>query len=122
MKIFLNKSSEYYYQIQGQLAITKLKYADFFIFTSAGIHNSQIEFDPDFRNETLENLDMFWKTYVAPELLFRNIFRMNQVDKMNIQVIQANNVIVTEKLNLEDIDLGELKAVSCSDEINVELV
>ena len=65
---------------------------------------------------------MFWKTYVAPELLFRNIFRMNQVDKVNIQVIQANNVIVTEKLNLEDIDLGALKAVSCSDEINVELV
>ena len=51
---------------------SELHYADFFVFTSSGVHNSRIYFNKNFWDETLLNLDLFWRTYVAPELLFKN--------------------------------------------------
>ncbi|XP_066917039.1 uncharacterized protein [Clytia hemisphaerica] len=47
-KDILNISSEYYCQIQGQMALTKRSYTDFFVLTLKGYHCSRIYFDKDF--------------------------------------------------------------------------
>ncbi|XP_066924721.1 uncharacterized protein [Clytia hemisphaerica] len=79
-KDILNISSEYYCQIQGQMALTKRSYTDFFVLTLKGYHCSRIYFDKDFWDSVLKNLDEFWRTYMVPELLFKNVYRMNEAD------------------------------------------
>ena len=67
----LKKSSEYYFQIQGQMAITKRSYGDIFIFNIANrsYHLERIDFDPTFWEQMLHNLKLFWHTFVLPKLL-----------------------------------------------------
>ena len=48
----LRINHEYYYQIQGQMAITEIKICDFVVWTPKGIHVQAIHFDSDFWNRT----------------------------------------------------------------------
>ena len=65
----LAKSSIYYAQVQGQMAILQRKYCDFFVYTAHGFHLERIQFEPDFWKGIKSNLLKFWELYVAPELL-----------------------------------------------------
>ena len=71
-RVELSHKSSYYTQIQGQLAIVKAEYCDFFVYTSHGHHIERIHFDPSFWQNVSKNLTDFWLHYVAPELLTRN--------------------------------------------------
>ena len=50
----LKASHSYYFQIQGQMAITGAKWCDFVVFTKKGMSIERIPFNADFWNE-LEN-------------------------------------------------------------------
>ena len=55
--LYLNRSHIYYTQIQGQMGVTGKKYCDFFVYTPHGHHLERIEFDSQFWEKTLKNLN-----------------------------------------------------------------
>ncbi|XP_078655620.1 uncharacterized protein LOC144902215 [Branchiostoma floridae x Branchiostoma belcheri] len=65
----LPKKHDYYYQIQGQLKIAKLQWADFAVWTPAGIHIQRISQDEVFWNTAMfPNLKWFFYNCMLPEL------------------------------------------------------
>ena len=69
----LKENHSYYAQVQGQLAITKRKYCDFFVYTQAGHFLQRIYFDEDYWEKILQNLDFFFHNYLAQELVASNV-------------------------------------------------
>ena len=114
----LNESSEYYCQIQGQMALTKRNYTDFFVFTLKGYHCSRIAFDLTFWEKVLKNLDEFWKKYMVPELLFKNVYRMIEADREKL-LIEKPEVQETGFENDKHIDLGRLGKVPTVKKIDI---
>ena len=65
----LRKEHAYYAQIQGQLALARRTYCDFFVFTCVGYFMQRIYFDESYWHKLVNNLEFFFKNYVASELL-----------------------------------------------------
>ena len=62
--IHLKESHNYYYQIMGQLAVTKCRYCFFIVYTTKELFVQKIEFDPKFFNEKmLPKLELFFNSY-----------------------------------------------------------
>lgn len=69
-KVQLKMSHEYYYQIQGQLAVCELEYCDFICWTPLGIHIECILADRELFNGTIKPaLDAFFTNVLLPLLL-----------------------------------------------------
>ena len=71
----LKKTHKYYYQFQGQMAISSRKWCDFVVWTLKGINIERIEFDEDFWNEIAVKLDKFYLQAVLPELFSSRVKR-----------------------------------------------
>ena len=69
----LNRNSDYYFQVQGQMGVTGGKFTDFFIFTFKGYYRERILFNEKFWNVLLPKLVWFWWRYVGPELITMNL-------------------------------------------------
>lgn len=69
----LSKTHEYYYQIQGQLAVTMNDFCDLFVYTWHGYHLERIYIEPEFYKTLFEPLVWFWESYVSVELLYHGI-------------------------------------------------
>ena len=65
----LNQKSNYYYQIQGQLAVCDRAYCDFVCWTPVGMFIQRIERDDHFFQEMKNRLDMFCLRVIMPLLL-----------------------------------------------------
>ena len=74
-EICLKEEHHYYYQIQGQLAITKRKWCDFIIWTLKGLSVQRIFFKSDFWENMLSKLKFFYVTNVMPEILSSRVKR-----------------------------------------------
>ena len=98
----LKRSSEYYYQIQGQMAVTNRSFGYFFVFNIANrsFYLEKIEFDAVFWTEKLSNLKLFWNTYVFPRLLNTNIQKPKQTVKQTVDNSEIN--IDIERILLQD--------------------
>ena len=70
----LKKNHHYYEQIQGQMAITSTKWSDLFIFTYAVDLTIRVHFDERYWSDLVSNLDYFFKTYLADDLLVNFTF------------------------------------------------
>ena len=67
--IRLKHNSNYYYQVQGGLAITNRKWCDFVVWTPKGLSIERINADATFWTETmLPKLLAFYNTALLPEL------------------------------------------------------
>lgn len=64
----LKHSHQYYYQVQGVLAITKRSWCDFVVWTPKGISVERIQFDPSFWQAMVPKLDSFYHDAILPEL------------------------------------------------------
>ena len=64
----LKKSHVYYYQVQGQLAITKLPWCDFVVWSPCELHIERVRVDPSFWSEVVVKLVSFYNTALLPEL------------------------------------------------------
>ena len=102
---FLSRNSEYYFQIQGQMAISKVEYGDFFVFTPKGNFTERIHFDKHFWKKLLLKLNEFWKQFVAPEIIFKNILKVKELDSNELIKIDAPKQInsTVQKVNEEQI-------------------
>ena len=94
-ELSLKKNSEYYYQIQGQMAVTNCSFCDFFVFTFQGYVTCRVNYNKHFWGEVIDSLIWFWKKFIAPELLFRG-YKKN----MN-RVCNENEIIHIQKPNME---------------------
>ena len=65
----LNCNHNYYFQIQGQMAITDTKYCDFFIYTTRGYYLERVLFDRELWQKMFSDLSLFWRSNVAPFML-----------------------------------------------------
>uniref|UniRef100_T1ILH2 YqaJ viral recombinase domain-containing protein n=1 Tax=Strigamia maritima TaxID=126957 RepID=T1ILH2_STRMM len=72
-KACLKHKHEYYFQIQGQLAVTRRQWCDVVVYTEVDIHIERIWFDPGFWEGTLLKLNYFLKHALVPELILRRI-------------------------------------------------
>jgi len=62
----LKTETQWYYQIQGELATTGCKVADLIIYTNKGIHMIEVEFDEGFWKAIIQKLTAFYKTFMIP--------------------------------------------------------
>ena len=76
----LSKTSEYYTQIQGQMAIVGVEYCDFFVYTAKGHHIERICFDPTFWENVQNNLIQFWMEYLSEELIYGSLSNSEVLD------------------------------------------
>ena len=68
----LSMTHDYYYQVQGQLAICNKPYCDFICWTTKGIFIEQIFKDGNFFDSILPSLKAFFLKYILPELLTKS--------------------------------------------------
>ena len=79
----MEMSSPYYFQVQGQMAVTNRLYCDFFVFSfKHGDVCITVEFDEEFWKNVLEKLIWFWKSIVAPELLTQNLKESDELSNI----------------------------------------
>ena len=88
----LTERSAYFYQIQGQMAVTNTKYCDFFVYTKFGFHLERIEFKVALWNDILEKLQWFWLKFIAPELIHAEKINVNNCvnDEVHFAVSQLH--------------------------------
>ena len=67
-QVKLKKDHAYYYQVQGQLAITGARWCDFFIWIGTSVHLERVYADEQFWKEALPPLLMFYRTAAIPFL------------------------------------------------------
>ena len=65
----LCENHEYYYQVQGQLAVCGMEYCDFICWTPCGMHYERILSDPVFFDNLKPILDNFFVSVLLPRLL-----------------------------------------------------
>jgi hypothetical protein len=65
----LNKKHNYFFQIQGQLFVTKRKYCDFIVWTPKGINVEIIVADDQFIKNILPKLKDFYYKHYSPKLV-----------------------------------------------------
>jgi len=72
----LKRTSNYYYQVQGQLAITEKQFCEFIVYTDADFFVERITFDKDlWDNVMVPKLEWFYMECLLPELLDSRIQR-----------------------------------------------
>ena len=71
-KVQLKRNHNYYYQVQGELAILDVPWCDFVVWTKAGIFIERITLDKHLWNKVLlSKLSHFYVEHVVPEILLR---------------------------------------------------
>jgi len=72
----LKRTHHYYYQVQGQMAISDRKWCDFIVWTCSGkISVERIYFDQDFWKSLLGKLNEFYLSAFIPELFSARTMR-----------------------------------------------
>jgi len=74
-KLKLKVDHNYYYQVQGQLGISKRIWCDFYIWTLQGTSVQRIYFNESFWSDMLKKLKEFYRQFVVPELFSNRVKR-----------------------------------------------
>ena len=65
----LKKRHAYYFQIQGQMGISKIDKSIFFVYTHHGFYAEQIQFDRELFEQMLIKFNYFWSKFIVPEII-----------------------------------------------------
>lgn len=66
-ELSLDRAHDYFYQIQGQMALTGAKWCDFVVYTKCGIVVERVEWDGEFWNSVVRQLSAFFYKYFLPK-------------------------------------------------------
>lgn len=69
----LRVNSDYYFQVQGLMAITHREWCDFFIYTPKGTHVQRINKNPIFWKNILMKLKSFYYDFMVPSIVASKI-------------------------------------------------
>ena len=72
-QLSLKANHAYYYQIQGQMAITGRHWCDFVVMSACEIATQRIPFNQTFWNDCFIKLRHFYFTFVLPQILRRRV-------------------------------------------------
>ena len=64
----LKQNHMYYYQVQAQIHICQVEFADFVIWSPQGLHIERIVASEEFFTDALVNVEVFYKYCLLPEL------------------------------------------------------
>ena len=104
----LKTTGLYYFQIQGQMAVTNRSFGYFFVFNMANrsFHLEKIDFNPSFWNGVLSNLKLFWNSFVFPRLLITTIPKPEPIaDIENLNVNNNGEIDIEMILAQESFDI-----------------
>lgn len=65
----LSKKHDYYYQIQGQMAVLERSYCDFVCWTPLDVHIERIFYDSEMVDSIIPKLDAFFIKVILPKIL-----------------------------------------------------
>ena len=104
----LTERKGYYFQIQGQMGITKHNKSIFFVYTHHGYFMQRIDFDIELLDQMLIKFNYFWSKYIAPEILVGNQVNHSSINKdlksrPVVSLLKDKNVNNT---NISDYDCG----------------
>jgi hypothetical protein len=68
-KLEIRKKHKYFCQVQGQMAISKRMWCDFFVYSCNGTFLRRINFQEDYYANVQSNLVDFFKTVIAPKCI-----------------------------------------------------
>jgi len=80
----LKKNHNYYFQVQGQLAISGRKFCEFVVWTLQGYSVERICFDPQLWQDMSQTLQSFYLNCIMPELWSERVKRGNRLKWKNI--------------------------------------
>lgn len=66
----LKRRHAYFFQMQGQMAITDRKWCDLAVWSAHGLYMKRLDFDSAFWEDTSRKLNLFYEQIVAPVILF----------------------------------------------------
>ena len=64
----LKRNHDYFYQVQGTMAITRRRWCDFVVWTAKGMSVERLHYDPEFWKDVKVKLVDFYRRAVLPEL------------------------------------------------------
>lgn len=67
--VALSRKHDYFYQVQGQMAVCNRSYTDFVCWTPVALHTERVLRDPDFISEMMLKLQSFFIKAVLPRVL-----------------------------------------------------
>uniref|UniRef100_A0A1X7U1U0 Uncharacterized protein n=1 Tax=Amphimedon queenslandica TaxID=400682 RepID=A0A1X7U1U0_AMPQE len=91
-KIHLKKSQDYYYQVQGALAITKVEWCDFVVWTTKDMHIKRIIFNQSFWNTCYLRLKTVYLSYILLEIIYTMI-------PIDLEIIQYVHFLLNIEYN-----------------------
>lgn len=74
-QVTLKKNHIYFYQIQGQMAVTGRQWCDFFVWTLKGHSIERVHFDPNLWSDMARKLAQFYTNAMVPELFSTRVKR-----------------------------------------------
>ena len=80
----LKKDHPYYYQVQGQLGLTGLKWCDFVVFFQKGLIIQRIKFDELFWKSMIEKLTKFYQQHVILKAIEQQLQHRGSFGSSNI--------------------------------------
>ena len=87
----LDCNHEYYYQVQGQLALCESEYSDFICWSPEGLFVEHINADQSFFSKLQTKLDAFFVKVVLPQLLTSNTTLDNEKSQEEIQLSSSHS-------------------------------
>ena len=108
-KTTLKKNSDYYYQIQGQMAVTGRAYTDLVVFTTHGNFIERINFYELFWLDMLIKLEWFWVNCLCPEVLYKTI--KQQKDTVSQSLSASSTKCLPENENCGTTSSGSSTAI-----------
>jgi hypothetical protein len=78
----LKRGHDYFYQVQGTMAITERSWCDFVVWSPKGMSVERIRFDVQLWAETKPKLENFYQKAVLPELTLPRLPRGQPIREM----------------------------------------
>ena len=95
------------------MGITNCLTCDFFVFTFKGNITVKVDFDANYWEELLNNLDWFWRKFIAPELL-TNKLKLNMARIVDDKHLAAVSYIASNDDDDDDDSLQLTSRESCT--------
>lgn len=88
----VKKNHDYYCRVHGQMALTQRKWCDIFVYSVNGCFKERVYFDTKYFQTVFSNLELFYKLFIAPEIIARAIQKSFSVTQPNSEPINVDPV------------------------------
>ncbi len=83
----LNRDHPHYEQIQGQLGVSGYAWCDLYVYSEHGQHLERFTLDTNYWHYMVENLKLFYQTYMLPELMNPKEAAQGKKDLMALEML-----------------------------------